>query len=217
VKFSVISGRGPKSAFTRVFGGPGFAGMESSNMPLPPPVMLFPSRNSDPTTTRISAFASTRIVSYRVSSRGQSAEGNDHSPGSSRGGDLDPLQRALSILAPIKDDAAGCRAGPFSEARGSPRGALLEHTFGEAALVLSATGRRAFVHPPERTSYLVRDSIWLWLRPYAKWRWRLFDVWRLCRLLLLYLVFAPDRGRRTKSILQGLRDAFRPEIAERPR
>jgi rhamnosyltransferase len=95
--------------------------------------------------------------------------------------------------------------------------AVLEHTIGEAVLVLPGTGRRAFVYPPERTYYLVRNSIRLWLRPYATWRWRLFDCWRLCRLLLLYLVFVPDGGSRFKSILQGVRDAFRPEIAERPR
>jgi rhamnosyltransferase len=96
-------------------------------------------------------------------------------------------------------------------------GALLEHTIGDAVLMFPGSGRRAFVYPPERTYYLVRNSIRLWLRPYATWRWRLFDVWRLCRLLLLYLVFAPDRGSRFKSILQGIRDASRPEIAERPR
>jgi rhamnosyltransferase len=94
--------------------------------------------------------------------------------------------------------------------------AMLEHTIGEAVLVSPGTVRRAFVYPPERTYYLVRNSIRLWLRPYATWRCRLFDIWRLCRLLLLYLVFAPDRGGRIQSILQGVRDAFRPEIAERP-
>jgi rhamnosyltransferase len=95
-------------------------------------------------------------------------------------------------------------------------GAVLEHTIGDAVLDVPGSGRRAFVYPPERTYYLVRNSIRLWRRPYATWRWRLFDVWRLCRLILLYLVFAPDRGRRFKAILQGICDAFRPEIAERP-
>jgi rhamnosyltransferase len=94
--------------------------------------------------------------------------------------------------------------------------AVLEHTIGDAVLSFSWSSQRAFVYPPERTYYLVRNSIRLWLRPYATWRWRLFDVWRLCRLLLLYLAFAPDRGRRIKAILQGIRDAFRPQIAERP-
>jgi rhamnosyltransferase len=95
-------------------------------------------------------------------------------------------------------------------------GAMLEHMIGDAVLDVPGSGRRAFVYPPERTYYLVRNSIRLWRRPYATWRWRLFDVWRLCRLILLYLVFAPDRGRRFKAILQGICDAFRPEIAERP-
>lgn len=95
--------------------------------------------------------------------------------------------------------------------------AVLEHTIGDAILEVPGTGRRAFVYPPERTYYLVRNSIRLWLRPYATWRWRVFDAWRLCRLILLYLVLAPDRRGRFKALLQGLRDAFRPDIAERPR
>jgi rhamnosyltransferase len=95
--------------------------------------------------------------------------------------------------------------------------AMLEHTIGDAVLVFPGSSRRAFVYPPERTYYLVRNSIRLWLRPYATWRWRLFDFWRLCRLILLYLAFAPERGSRIKAIVQGIRDAFRPQIAERPR
>lgn len=95
--------------------------------------------------------------------------------------------------------------------------AVLEHTIGDSVLALPGTGWRAFVYSPDRTYYLVRNSIRLWLRPYATWRWRLFDVWRLCRLILLYLVCASDRGGRFKAILQGMRDAFRPDIAERPR
>lgn len=95
--------------------------------------------------------------------------------------------------------------------------AVLEHTIGDAVFVLPGSGRRVFIYPPERTYYLVRNSIRLWCRPYATWRWRLFDVWRLCRLIMLYLLFAPDRGGRIKSILQGVRDTFRPQIAERPR
>jgi rhamnosyltransferase len=95
-------------------------------------------------------------------------------------------------------------------------GAVLEHTIGDAVLAFPWSSRRAYVYPPERTYYLVRNSIRLWLRPYATWRWRLFDVWRLSRLILFYLIFAPDRGRRFMAILQGIRDAFRPQIAERP-
>jgi rhamnosyltransferase len=94
--------------------------------------------------------------------------------------------------------------------------AALEHTIGDAVLALPGSGRRVFAYPPERTYYLVRNSMRLWRRPYATWRWRIFDVWRSFRLVMLYLVFAPDRGRRFKSILQGIRDAFRPEVAERP-
>ncbi len=92
----------------------------------------------------------------------------------------------------------------------------LEHMIGDAVLVLPGAGRRAFLYPPDRTYYLVRNSIRLWLRPYATWRWRLFDVWRLCRLLVLYLACAPDRISRIKAILNAVSDAFRPEVAKRP-
>jgi len=92
--------------------------------------------------------------------------------------------------------------------------AILEHTIGEG--VIAASGRTAYRYPPERTYYLTRNSIRLWRRPYATWRWRLFDAWRLLRLLALYLVVSPARGERIRSIAQGMRDAFRPEIGKRP-
>jgi rhamnosyltransferase len=95
--------------------------------------------------------------------------------------------------------------------------ALLEHTIGDEVFVLPGSGQRVFMYPAERTYYLVRNSIRLWLRPYATWRWRLFDVWRTSRLIVLYLAFAPNRWVRFKAVLQGMRDAFRPDIAERPR
>jgi len=95
--------------------------------------------------------------------------------------------------------------------------AVLEHTIGNGVLVLPASSRRTFLYPPERTYYLVRNSIRLWLRPYATWRWRLFEVSRMCRLLAVYLVFSPARGVRFKAIMHGIRDAFRPQISERPR
>lgn len=94
--------------------------------------------------------------------------------------------------------------------------AALDHTIGDSVLVLPGASRRAFLYPPDRTYYLVRNSMRLWLRPYATWRWRLFDVWRLCRLLVLYLACAPDRVSRIKAILHGVADAFRPDIGRRP-
>jgi rhamnosyltransferase len=94
--------------------------------------------------------------------------------------------------------------------------AVLEHTIGDAVLALPFSNRKVFLYPPERTYYLVRNGIRLWRRPYATWRWRLFDVRRLCGLLLFHLAFAPSRMERVRYVMQGARDAFRPDIAERP-
>ena len=132
---------------------------------------------------------------------------------------------ALSEIGPFDDQLFIEHVDTDWSLRASAKGfglygvasAVLEHTIGDAILEVPGTGRRAFMYPSERTYYLVRNSIRLWLRPYATWRWRAFDAWRLCRLIPLYLVFAPDRGGRFKAILQGVRDAFRPDIAERPR
>jgi len=94
--------------------------------------------------------------------------------------------------------------------------AILEHTIGEGVIAASGTGRTAYRYPPERTYYLTRNSIRLWRRPYATWRWRLFDAWRLLRLLTLYLTFASQRRERLLSVVHGVRDAFRSEIGKRP-
>jgi rhamnosyltransferase len=94
-------------------------------------------------------------------------------------------------------------------------GAVLEHTIGDAAIALPYTNRKLFLYPPERTYYLVRNSVRLWFRPYATWRWRLADFRRLGALLVLHLIFAPDRAKRSKMIAYGLRDVFKHGVVER--
>jgi len=94
--------------------------------------------------------------------------------------------------------------------------AVMQHTIGEGVIAALGSGRTVYQYPPERTYYLTRNSIRLWRRPYATWRWRLFDAWRLLQLLILYLVFTSHRRERFLSILDGVRDAFRPSISRRP-
>jgi rhamnosyltransferase len=94
--------------------------------------------------------------------------------------------------------------------------AVLEHIMGESVIALPLSNRKLFLYPPERTYYLVRNSVRLWVRPYATWRWRLADFRRLGALLTLHLIFAPDRVKRTKMIAYGFRDVFRRGVVERP-
>lgn len=94
--------------------------------------------------------------------------------------------------------------------------AVLEHRIGDAVLSLPWSQQRAYLNSPERTYYLVRNSLRLWRRPYATWRWRLFDFRRLLKLLVLYLVFMPGRAERTKMAFRGVLDARRLDIAEIP-
>jgi rhamnosyltransferase len=88
--------------------------------------------------------------------------------------------------------------------------ARLDHAFGEetqsvAAFVLH---RRFFVYPPIRNYYLLRNSLILWRRPYAPWRWVLYDARRLVLLMLYYALFVPPRRERVHFMFRALRDGL---------
>ncbi len=90
-------------------------------------------------------------------------------------------------------------------------GARLDHAFGEATMTASPLGmrRRFFLYPPARNYYLLRNSILLWRRPYAPWRWVWHDVRRTILMMLFYALFVPPRWARLKEMAQAIRDACR--------
>jgi rhamnosyltransferase len=89
--------------------------------------------------------------------------------------------------------------------------ARLDHALGDAALSASPLGlhqRRFFLYKPERNYYLFRNSIALWRRHYAPWRWIIHDVRRTFLLMLFYALFVPPRLARLRSMLRAVRDGL---------
>jgi rhamnosyltransferase len=87
--------------------------------------------------------------------------------------------------------------------------ARLNHTFGEATLSMGPGASYRFVlYSPERNYTLVRNSIVLWRRPHAPWRWILYDVRRTLLIILFNILFAPPRKDRIRQIAWAVRDAL---------
>ena len=88
--------------------------------------------------------------------------------------------------------------------------ARLDHALGEAALTASPLGlrRRFFLYNPERNYYLLRNSVALWRRHYAPWRWVLHDVRRTILLMVFYALFVPPRLRRLRLMFRAVRDGL---------
>ena len=94
--------------------------------------------------------------------------------------------------------------------------ARLNHTFGEATLSMGPGASYRFVlYSPERNHTLVRNSIVLWRRPYAPWRWILYDVRRTLLIVLFNILFAPPRKDRIRQIAWAVRDALTSGAATR--
>ena len=76
--------------------------------------------------------------------------------------------------------------------------------------------REIALHSPERTYYMVRNSILLYGRAHSPLRWIVADILWLCGVVLASCLFAPSRFRRVKlavrAISHGLRKATGPLV-----
>jgi rhamnosyltransferase len=88
--------------------------------------------------------------------------------------------------------------------------ARLDHAFGEATVPVVPLGlhRPFFLYPPQRNYYQMRNSVILWRRPYAPWRWVLYDARRLALMSLYYALFVPPRRERVRIMFRALRDGL---------
>jgi len=89
--------------------------------------------------------------------------------------------------------------------------ARLDHALGDAALNASPFGlrrRRFFLYKPERNYYLLRNSVALWRRHYAPWRWVIHDVRRTFLIMVFYALFVPPRLARLRSMFRAVRDGL---------
>ena len=60
------------------------------------------------------------------------------------------------------------------------------------------------LHSPLRHYYAFRNSILVMKRPYVGWAWRRNELILLMQMLIVYLSFAPERGRRLRMITTGI-------------
>jgi len=98
---------------------------------------------------------------------------------------------------------------------------LRAHAQGMQLLVVSAAGmehelghdhqriwwghwRELPIHQPQRLYYIFRNSLRLMARPYAPWRWRLFDLRRLGVILGVHLIAPGPRLARVGQVLRGV-------------
>jgi rhamnosyltransferase len=87
--------------------------------------------------------------------------------------------------------------------------ARLRHEPGERSRrIWLGRWREVALHSPERTYYMVRNSILLYRRAHATLRWIINDVIWLIGNVFISCTFAPARRRRAGLILNALRDGF---------
>ncbi len=84
---------------------------------------------------------------------------------------------------------------------------VLEHALGEKSVRLwIGRWRQQPLHKPFRLYYIVRNSLLMYRMPHIPWKWISADIFRLTRLIGMYLCFS---SRRLESIIwihRGLRD-----------
>ena len=82
--------------------------------------------------------------------------------------------------------------------------AKMTHNIGEKAVQI--LGRQVVLHSPLRLYYQFRNQIWLMKQPWAGWRWRIIDIIRLIKLLIVLGVLVPNRRLNLPYILKGIKD-----------
>jgi rhamnosyltransferase len=87
--------------------------------------------------------------------------------------------------------------------------AVLEHGIGESFVrPWFARQRSVPVHSPVRDYFLVRNSVAVFFRRPAPWRWRLLQLVRLPPVMLVMVTQMPQRSKRLRSITMGLIDGL---------
>jgi len=94
---------------------------------------------------------------------------------------------------------------------------IMEHSLGENEVQLWVFGRRTQpLHKPFRLYYIVRNSLLLYRMPHVPLKWISGDILRLARLLLMYCLFAPQRGVSIDFFFKGFADGVRGVVGQAP-
>ena len=89
--------------------------------------------------------------------------------------------------------------------------ARMEHSLGKGTAIRLWLGRwrHIAIHSPLRHYYMFRNSLLLYRRNYAPWKWIFSDSIRLVLTFFFFLMVSPDRFEQGRMMLKGLRDGIR--------
>jgi rhamnosyltransferase len=97
-------------------------------------------------------------------------------------------------------------------------GARMIHHLGDETLVIRLGRTRTLpVHKPFRYYYMFRNSLLLYRRPYADWRWIVPDMVRLMQIGLFFGIFHRARVANLSMMLRGIADGMRGVTGPTPR
>lgn len=83
--------------------------------------------------------------------------------------------------------------------------AVMHHSLGDSTLsIWIGRWRQIAVHSPLRHYYTFRNSVLLYRRRYAPWRWIAGDLHRLLGMLIIFSLRSPERFKHIKMMLKGL-------------
>ena len=85
--------------------------------------------------------------------------------------------------------------------------AVMQHGLGEGAIIIKRLGRFP-QYPPLRHYYMFRNSLLVYRRDYAPWRWISSDLFRLSVTFVLYALTVPPRWKHIKMMIRGIRDGL---------
>lgn len=139
-------------------------------------------------------------------------------------GCLIPLA-ALDAIGPMDatlfidqiDTEWGLRAQRLGYRLYGVRSAVLTHGIGESFVrPWFAPARTVPVHAPIRDYFLVRNTIAVFFRRAAPWRWRLLQLLRLPALIVVLVTQMPPRRTRLRYVARGLIDGLRGRLGPAP-
>lgn len=90
--------------------------------------------------------------------------------------------------------------------------ATMQHNIGEA--YLNVFGRQLPMHTPIRLYYQFRNQLWIMKQHWVGWRWRIVDGLRCIKLLIVYVLFAPNKIKNISYILKGLAHGIRSHMGK---
>ena len=139
-------------------------------------------------------------------------------------GMLAPLSTYLTIGMPradlfidYVDIEWSLRARYFGYKLYAVGGAVLNHSIGDNYRCFR--GKQVPIHSPLRNYYLIRNGIFLQRLPSISLAWKVSDSFQLLKKFTFFALFLPQRGKRIRMMLRGLRDGLRGKLGiyqERP-